>query len=171
VKRLRKSCRGRNRAAFPFALPVGMSGAWYWVLRDTPRSDASARTMRWEAADIFGSLAPSVCLRKSGSFDVGRDVCAEDKGVPNVIVLKCKGETFRVDEFSIPEDWGGTRIKLGGEMKPCGRKCDSPIEDLPWFTCMLLTISDDLEGEVNLGFCRKNLTEPLAHPLFAHLLS
>jgi hypothetical protein len=65
---------------------------------------------------------------------VGRDVCVGQKGVLNAIVLKCWGEVFRLNKFSIPE--GRTRRKQGGEMKPRGRKCSLPIEDLPWFTCM-----------------------------------
>ena len=81
-------------------------------------------------------------MRKSGSFDVGREVYAGQIGVSNAIVLKCWGETFRLDEFTILEVWGGTMIEFGVEMKPPGRKCDSTIEDLPWCKCIPLAILD-----------------------------
>jgi hypothetical protein len=66
-------------------------------------------------------------MRRFGSFDLGREVCTGQIGVSNDIVLKYWGEVFRIDEFTIPEVWGGTMIKFEGEMKPRGRKCDLSI--------------------------------------------
>ena len=51
-------------------------------------------------------------MRKSGSFDVGREVCAGQIGVSNVIVVKCWGEVFGLDEFTILDVWGGTTIEV-----------------------------------------------------------
>jgi hypothetical protein len=81
-------------------------------------------------------------MRMNGSFGVGREICVRQISVSNAIVLKCWGESFRLDEFTILDFWVGTMIELRGEMKPRGRKCDSPIEDLPWCTCMPLAISN-----------------------------
>jgi hypothetical protein len=51
-------------------------------------------------------------MRKSGSFGVGREVCAGQIGVSNVIVMKYWGEVFGLDEFTILDVWGGTMIEV-----------------------------------------------------------
>jgi hypothetical protein len=98
------------------------------------------------------------------NFGVGRYVCAGQNGVLNLIVLKYWSESLRLRKFSIPE--GVTSRKGGFEMKPRGSKCDSPIEDLPWCTCVSQAISTGFQ-EVNLGSYGKNLSEPLDQTMFA----
>ena len=90
----------------------------------------------------------------------------------DVIVLICWVIVFRVDEFTIPDVWGRTMIDLRGEMKPRGRKRDSPIEDLSWYTFIPLAIytyfferrsiwgpPDEPDGTTFLG-CRNRSFRP-----------